>query len=97
MKYKTYRVTCLSCKGHDDLKVTNDNKVFYTNHTPIISARFRPDMNWGFECMCGNDSRLAIEEKNQLKTLVRGSEHSIKRLARTLTRGNELKFKMETI
>lgn len=95
MTYETYKVTCLKCKGSDNLKITPDHTVFFTEHFPIIAARFRPDMNWGFECgSCGNDSRVALEEKDQLNTLVRGGEHSIQKIADSLKIKDELKFSM---
>jgi hypothetical protein len=94
---KKYLVTCEKCGGHDELTITQDRTVFYKEHTPIISARYRPDMNWGFECVCGQDSRVAPQEKNQLNKLVKGGEHSLEAIANSLTPKNELKFKMETL
>lgn len=76
------------------MTVTPDNTIFYRNHTPIISARWRPDMKWGFECLCGNDSRVAPEEAKVLPMLVRGGEHAIRKIAAGLRVGNEKKFKM---
>lgn len=96
MGFKTYKVTCEKCGGHDDLKITDDKQVFYTEHTPIISARFRPDMNWGFECICGQDSRIAIEEKSVLKQIVKNADEvTIKQLADNLVPKSEHKFRME--
>lgn len=93
-----FKVTCNSCNGSDVLKITADRQVFYTEHTPIISARYRPDLKWGFECICGQDSRVSPEEKNSLKTIVRNASDSIiKEIAKTLTPKNELKFEMEKI
>lgn len=98
MDYKSYKVTCEKCGGSDILKVTVDRQVFYKEALPIISARFRPDMKWGFECICGQDSRVAPEEKDQLPMLVKnGSESAIKAIAKALTPKNELKFRMEQI
>ena len=50
----------------------------YIDHTPIISCRFRGDLNWGFECMCGNDSRLAREEREDVDMLVQASDEDYK-------------------
>lgn len=98
MDSKTFRVTCQNCRQSDVLKITPDRHVFYTEHTPIIAARFRPDMNWGFECLCGQDSRIAPEEKDQLDKLVKNATvDMIKEIAKSLTPKNELKFRMELI
>lgn len=92
-----YKVTCEKCGGSDVISITPDRTVFYTEHTPIISARYRPDMNWGFECTCGQDSRVAPEEAGALEKIVRGGEHSIAQIAKSLTPKNELKFSMEKL
>lgn len=94
MGFKTYKVTCQACKGEDIIKITDSNQVFYTNHVPIIAARLRPDMNWGFECQCGNDSRLAPEEKDQIGFLVQAPKMTLAKMTRNLTTNNELKFRM---
>lgn len=70
----------------------------YIDHTPIIAARFRPDEKWGFECMCGNDTRLAPQEKSQSNVLVSGaSQDVVKRIVRACTQKPETKFKMEAM
>lgn len=68
----------------------------YKDHVPIISARLRPDGKWGFECQCGNDSRVAPEEKDDLPFLVQGGAHAIAKIAESLRPKNENKFRMET-
>lgn len=92
-----YRVICQKCGGSDELSITPDRKVFYKEHTPIISSRYRPDMKWGFECTCGQDSRISPQEKDQVEKLVKGGEHTIEAIKKTLTSKNELKFKMVEI
>lgn len=93
-----YTVTCEKCGGHDELTITPDRTVFYKEHTPIISARYRPDMNWGFECICGQDSRVAPQEKGQLNMLIKNaSPATILDIAKSLTPKNELKFNMEKV
>lgn len=68
----TYKVTCKKCKSSGRL-VMQDKQVTYKDHTPIISSRYRGDLQWGFECICGNDSRLCREELNQSEMLIKGS------------------------
>lgn len=67
----------------------------YKDHTPIIAARLRPDLVWGFECKCGNDSRVAPEEKDQLDLLVSGGDHAIEKIAAGLSVSHTKKFNME--
>lgn len=96
--FRKYKVICESCKGSDTLTISSDNKqVMYDEHLPIISARFRPDLKWGFECTCGQDSRVSPQEINTLDRIVKGGEHSIATIKKSLTKNNELKFRMEQI
>lgn len=94
---KRYKITCNKCKGSDNLLINEMNQVQYENHWPIIAARYRPDMNWGFECgACRNDSRLAPEEKDVADILVRGaSKATIKEMVKTLEMKPNTKFSME--
>lgn len=73
----------------------NGRDVFYVDHTPIIACRLRGDMNWGFECACGNDSRLAVEEKDDAGLLIQGGEHALERLIDSLKVKDEKKFRMQ--
>ena len=94
MQAEKYEVTCKNCGGHDTLTIVNGREVMYKNHTPIISARFRGDLKFGFECLCGNDSRLARSERPQIETLVRGGEHAIEAVKESLLIKDEDKFQM---
>ena len=93
-KVENFKITCLNCKGESRIRILNDKDVLYIDQIPIIACRFRGDLKWGFECQCGNDSRLAKEELKDIDTLVQGGEHSIERLARSLKVKDERKFKM---
>lgn len=102
MESKKYAVTCEKCGKTSKLQIINGVNVLYIDHIPIISARLRGDQNWGFECICGNDSRVAPEEKKDLDMLVqiaepKFKENVIQQIAKTLTIKNHLKFRMEKI
>lgn len=94
-KIEAFKVTCLECGGESRIRIIDGQKVMYIDHTPIIACRLRGDMRWGFECMCGNDSRLAREEKKDIDILVQGGAHAIKHLADSLKINDEDKFIME--
>lgn len=98
MHTDTYEVTCRRCKGHARLTITSDRTVFYIDHMPIISARFRPDLKWGFECgACGNDSRMAPMERKNIDVLVKGSGMAKQRILDSMKEPSELKFVMERV
>lgn len=94
-----YKVTCLKCKGFDELQIEEVSKrVHFTKHIPIIAARWRPDLNWGFECTCGNDSRLAPQEKDQAELLVAGvPKTTIAQMVKTLEKKPNTRFRMEAV
>jgi len=96
VRVSNYVITCLKCKDSARIRIVNNDQVLYVDHTPIISCRFRPDLKWGFECMCGNDSRLAAEEAKDVKLLVAASGPGvIDRILKTIKVKPERKFKME--
>lgn len=98
MESKSFEITCLNCEGKSRIKILNSNQVMYIDHTPIIACRFRPDMKWGFECECGNDTRLAPEEAPQADMLVSGaSEGVIKRIVKLATATPEKRFDMRLV
>jgi hypothetical protein len=96
MDAKNFLITCCNCKGHSRIKIINNTEVLYLDHTPIIAVRFRPDMKWGFECLCGNDTRLAPQEVDQADMLVAGSSKDvIQRIVDAATDKPEHNFRME--
>lgn len=97
MESKDVIVTCLNCKGEAHIKIINNKDVMYVDHTPIIACRLRPDMKWGFECICGQDSRLAPQEEKDVDMLMAGSDKGIiQRVLATLTDKPETKFNMRS-
>jgi hypothetical protein len=97
MESKRYRITCLKCKKSSLINIVDGQDVVYVDHTPIIACRLRGDLKWGFECMCGNDSRLCVEEKKDANILIQGSsEGIIKKVVDSLKIKDELKFRMES-
>lgn len=92
--FKSYKITCLACKGVSRIKIVGAKEVMYVDQTPIIACRLRGDMKWGFECQCGNDSRLARSEKEDAGMLVQGGDHALQKLIKSLKVKDENKFKM---
>lgn len=93
---ENFLITCLNCKGQSRIKILDGREVMYVDHTPIIACRLRGDMKWGFECICGNDSRLAREEKDDAPMLLQaGSKNALEKLVDSLKIKDEKKFKME--
>lgn len=96
---KQLKVTCLSCKKSDTITIDERSHTVWDYGkkllTNFLSARWRSDLQWGFECVCGNDNRLAKAEKKDFDTLVQGDPMSIKRIADSLKIPDEKQFTME--
>lgn len=98
----TYKVTCLKCKEDDRLiiddashQVISFGKQAGTN---LLSARFRGDRKFGFECICGNDNRVASSESDKIDQLVtQGGELAKQKIKDSLKISDNKQFVMEKI
>lgn len=95
------KVTCLSC-GQDDLLTIDDRLHAVVDYekkvrTPFAGFRWRPDLQWGFRCHCGNYSLLAPQEESDFDKLVDGDPLTLERIADQLKIPAENKFRMETV
>lgn len=96
-----YEVTCLGC-GEKDVLTIDDIKhqvLLWAKMaaTNFLSARFRGDKQWGFECKCGNDNRLARQEEKDMDKLVYGTPLSVKRIADSLKIPDKKQFRMVAV
>lgn len=93
-----FKVTCLQCKESDNVLIIKGQvqfeKMMATN---FLAARFRKDGQWGFECICGNDTRLCKEEADDFERLVYGTPMSLKKLKRALLKRTHETFRMEAV
>lgn len=64
-----YEVTCNQCNTKIAIvNVSPAGKIIgYEEERGIMAARMRLDGELGFQCMCGNDSRLAEAERGIVK------------------------------
>lgn len=98
---KKYKVTCLQCNGSDVLTIDDmgHQVIDYENklNTTFKSFRWRPDLKWGFECLCGNENRLAPQESEDFDKLVKGDSESLKKIAANLLIPDETQFEMRAV
>lgn len=96
-----YKVTCKQCKRSDIITIDDAKHqvLFYDRmiNTPILASRFRGDLQWGFECVCGNYDMLAEQEKGNFNNLVSGTPNRIAEIAAILKSPVTHRFKMEPI
>lgn len=103
MGYKTgmrkYKVTCLKCKQSDVLNIDDQNHIVGETerklNTNFLTYRWRGDMTWGFQCVCGNDNRLAAQEEDEFDNLVAGDPLTVQKIADSLKIPDSKQFAME--
>lgn len=61
-----YKVTCKKCKQSDIIQIEQDTQILWGKNTYIISGRKRLDMQWGWQCLCGNNDLLSIQEEREI-------------------------------
>lgn len=64
---ETYKVICRKCTNSDRVAIESGRDVYWGSPKHIISARKRLDGNWGWQCMCGNNDLMTLQEKRQIK------------------------------
>lgn len=105
-KMESFKITCLNCGGSNKVKISNykDNKIINLNddhkRNPdkifIISGRYRPDMEFGWECVCGQYSLVAPQERHDIVSLAgNGGKSALQKIKSSLKRPSEEKFRME--
>jgi len=92
-----YKVTCLKCKRSDYVSISPDKQLIFEGmmQTPFLAARWRTDSNWGFECSCGNDNRIALKEERFLDQLVNGTPMGIEKIKASLKIPDVKQFSLE--
>lgn len=63
------KITCSECGNSDHVAITEHNQIIWGKSTFIISGRHRLDGNWGWQCLCGNNSLLTVQERTTIKNL----------------------------
>lgn len=92
---KRYKVTCLKCKSSESIPIdTNRNLVAWEKVTRIISARFRLDNKWGFQCLCGNNNLLTKQEDEKIKDKQNPDPKDISYVVKNLKPDNRKLFEM---
>lgn len=60
-----YKVICQKCKGLSLIQINSDN-IEWQDVSQVISGRKRLDGNWGWQCLCGNNSIMTEQEKRNI-------------------------------
>lgn len=106
MNMKTLEITCLNCKGSNKAQIIETGEGEYlidlnSDHKRnpddinIISARYRTDMKFGWECKCGNTSIITKSELDNPKIpVIKSGDDAMAILLKSLEVKDVKKFKI---
>jgi len=95
---KQYKVTCSKCSGSNVVGIDETaNQIFWKGCDRIISGRFRLDNNWGWQCVCGNNSLLTKQENEYITDKVNPDPKQIAEVINNLIPDKKVVFEMEAI
>lgn len=96
MTTKTYKVICKGCGESEDLVIDSQNNIYWKPVKSIISGRYRLDMQWGFQCICGNNDITTEQEQREISNLAAPDPVDISKVLKNLV-PDKPKFRMEVI
>lgn len=95
---KQYKVTCKKCAGSNVVNIDdNTRQVAWQVTDRIISARFRLDNEWGFQCICGNNSLMTKQEREHITDPVKPDPKEITTIIKNLIPDKLNTFEMRVI
>lgn len=58
-----YKITCKNCKSDQVIEIDERRIIIWGHADRIISGRYRLDNKWGWQCICGANDLMTIEEE----------------------------------
>lgn len=92
----TYRVLCKNCKNSEDITIDEQHRIYWPTVKYIISGRYRLDMQWGWQCICGNNDLVTAQERQTISNLQTPDPKDIAEVLKSI-KPDEPKFNMEKI
>lgn len=96
---KMYKITCEECNATRKIGITATaigDRIDWLDDDPnekIVSGRQRLDGQFGFQCLCGNNSLLSTQEQRGITNKVNPSPKEIQAIVNNL-RPEKTKFSM---
>lgn len=93
-----YKITCKNCKQSDLIEIDKDTVILWekNKNTYIISGRKRLDMQWGWQCFCGNNDILSNQENRVITDKVDPDPQEINQILKNLE-PQKSKFVMDKV
>lgn len=77
------KVTCSKCKGFSIIDIQN-GQLAWSEVGKVISARYRSDSQFGFQCVCGNNSIMTEQEIKLIKDPVQPTPRELSEIKNNL-------------
>lgn len=92
------KIICNNCQGYSIVNIDEPNKVIsWKQIDKVISARYRFDGQWGFQCYCGNNSIMSKQEIESISNPQLPTIKEIEDIKNNLVMIPDTKFSMEYI
>lgn len=72
-----YKVTCQKCEGFAKLTITPQNQIIWDEIKGVVSGRLRLDNQWGWQCICGNNSIMTKQEIRMMENPAQATKQEI--------------------
>lgn len=96
MNTTTYKIVCKNCKKSEQIVIDSDNNIYWKPVKWIISGRYRLDMQWGWECICGNNDIVTEQERREIRNLQAPDPNDISKVLKAIIPDTP-KFRMEAV
>lgn len=78
-----YKIICQKCKGNSQVNIIQDI-IEWIDVKQVISGRKRLDGNWGWQCLCGNNSILTSQEKRNISNPAQPTALEVKKIIKNI-------------
>lgn len=91
-----YKITCKKCQQSTIVGIINEQQLVWNKTITIISGRKRLDGQWGWQCLCGNNDLLTVQENKNITNKQNPDHKEIKQILENL-KPDKPKFAMTII
>lgn len=91
-----HKIVCNKC-GKSDVVGMHESNLIWGSNKFIISGRKRLDGEWGWQCLCGQNTLVSKQERKTIKNLQSPDPKDIQQVIDMLVIQKDHKFKMETV
>lgn len=88
------KVICSKCKGFSVVNIQN-NQLAWVEIGTVISARFRFDHQWGFQCYCGQNNIMTKQEIEMIANPEQPTPRELEDITKHLVVKKDTKFRVE--